>query len=485
VCQLPISLKREAIGSLMVNIDTARYCESEEEVDIDELEEEVATKGIAPKEIRDTRCFKCLGCELRLDPRAIDRSVNKVSAYFAVKISGTDHEPICDIGGYLRFINAKDRKGLYDQGSGFPYGYPSKLELTDKTPGGSGPLPGGEPTGGDGSGRRGSNGLTAKGKHNRTVKTLKLLVKHFMAFPEPEFRQSVLTVPGIGFSTYEKAFQCLKWRPGYEYKSIRIYYAEILWRNTLVAKNKIIIPTIEGKWEEGVPPKPSIHLEIDISQYSGTQKELTKKWVNQCINIAKSRDKTKTRPWLFFLGNQVEGDAFKFQLYKNDFRTFFVVNDNSFQKGFASSIAVRTQYPQRVESTITTQQEEDTVSVTFNARNIDNVSLSDAVPIEAEDLAPINESEPTSVNQLIPEISQAEESFSELDAIPEASATIEPQLQVEPHSANNLIHNPVISSDLYESSDEPIEGKTTAKPIQPIKTAFDGFIAWLRSKVGR
>jgi hypothetical protein len=264
--------KREAIGFLMVNIDTARYCESEEEIDIDDLEQEVFRTGINSKIIRQTRCFKCLGCELRLTPKAIDGVENRKSAHFAVKRKHDDHEPICDIGGYLRFISAKDRKGLYVKGSGFPYGYPSKLELTDETKGGSGLPPGGEPTGGDGSGSIGGNGLTAKGKHNRTVKTLKLLVKHFVAFPEPEFRQSVLTVPGIGVSTYEKAFQCLKWRSGYEYRSVRIYYAEILWRNTLVAKNKIIIPTIEGKWEEGVPPKPSIHLEIDISQYSETQK---------------------------------------------------------------------------------------------------------------------------------------------------------------------------------------------------------------------
>jgi hypothetical protein len=482
---LPVSLNGKQLDSLMVNIDTARYCESNEEIDIDELEEEVATKGITPKEIRDTRCFKCLGCELRLDPRAIDRSVNQVSAYFKVKINGTEHEPMCDIGGYLRFISAKDRKGLHVQGSGFPYGYPSKLELTDETREDSGAPPSGEPTGGDGSGRTGGNGFTAKGKHNRTVKTLKLLVKHFMAFPEPEFRQSALTIPGIGASTYENAFQCLKWRPGYEYRSIRIYFAEILWKNTLVAKNKIIIQTIEGEWEGGNPPKQSIYLEIDISRYSETQKELTRKWVNQCINTAKSRDDTKAKLWLFFLGNQVEGDTFKFQLYKNDFRTFFVVNDNSFRKGFASSIAVRIQRSQGVESTITTQQEEDTSSVIPNDRHVDDVSLSDAVPLEAEDLVHINESESTSVNQPTPEISQAEESSSELDVVPEASATIELPLQIEPHSANDLIHNPIISSDLHESSDEPIEGKTTVEPIEPIKTAFDGLITWLRSKLGR
>jgi hypothetical protein len=206
--------------------------------------------------------------------------------------------------------------------------------------------------------------------------------------------------------------------------------------------------------------------------------------VNQCINTAKSRDKTKAKPWLFFLGNQVEGDAFKFQLYKNDFRTFFVVNDNSFQKGFASSIAVRIQRPQSVESIITTRQE-DIVSVMPNDRHVDEVNLSDAAPIDAEDLVPINESKSTSANQSIPEIPQAEESFSELDTIPEASATIELQLQVEPHSANNLIYNPVISSDFYESRDEPIEGKTNVEPIEPIKTAFNGFIAWLLFKLGR
>jgi hypothetical protein len=222
--------KREAVGSLMVNIDTARYCESNEEVDIDDLEQEVFRTSINSKVIRHTRCFKCLGCELRLTPKAIDGVENQKSAHFAVKHKHDDHESICDIGGYLRFINAKDRKGLYDQGSGFPYGYPSKLELTDRTPGGSGPPPGGEPTGGDGSGRPGSNGLTAKGKHNRTVKTLKLLVKHFIAFPEPEFRRSALTVPRIGVSTYAQAFQYLKWQPGYEYRAVRIYYAEVLWK---------------------------------------------------------------------------------------------------------------------------------------------------------------------------------------------------------------------------------------------------------------
>jgi hypothetical protein len=51
-----------------------------------------------------------------------------------------------------------------------------------------------------------------------------------MAFNEPEFRQLVLTVPGIGVSTYAQSFQYVKFRPGYEYKAVRIYYAEILWK---------------------------------------------------------------------------------------------------------------------------------------------------------------------------------------------------------------------------------------------------------------
>jgi hypothetical protein len=86
----------------MVNIDTARDCESNEEFDIDELEEIVSRTGATPKSIRDTRCFKCLGCELRLTPKAINKAENLVSAHFAVKHRNEDHEPTCDIGGYLK-----------------------------------------------------------------------------------------------------------------------------------------------------------------------------------------------------------------------------------------------------------------------------------------------------------------------------------------------------------------------------------------------
>ena len=210
----------------MVQIDTARYCNTGIEVDIDDLEAEVATGSITGKEIRKTRCFQCLGCNLKLIPKGIDPKATEVfgeevdhpSAHFAKLPNSLPHDDECDIDGYLKFANTKpsNRESPTKYG-GFPFGYPSKLVLTTSAQVFSTPDTTDVSTESQQLsllGKDHSQGITRD--KNKTVKTLKLLVKHFISFPEDEYRDLALTVPGVGLSTYRDVFHRLRWQPGYE-----------------------------------------------------------------------------------------------------------------------------------------------------------------------------------------------------------------------------------------------------------------------------
>lgn len=330
---MAVFLKKVSLSSPMVHIDTARYCESEIEVDIDELEAEVDSGDYTGEEIRNTRCFKCLGCELRLIPKGIDPKATEVpgkevrhpSPHFAIKVAKSTHDDECDIDGYLNFANTQAGKRTYPEYGGFPFGYPSKLVLTTSTQ-----VPSTLDTNNLSAvskqssllGKDHSQGVTRE--KNKTVKTLKLLVKHFLSFPEEEYRNLPLTVPGVGLSTYKDVFHRLCWRPGYEYKAVRIYFAELLWKYTDIGEHKIYLPTVEGDWSKG-PPTKSLYLELDMENWGDTSKRLTKRWIESCVKKAKYPEKQKA--WVFFLGNQVEGNDLKFQLFENDFRLVYCVND--------------------------------------------------------------------------------------------------------------------------------------------------------------
>jgi hypothetical protein len=316
----------------MVHIDTARYCNTDIEVDIDDLEAEVSAGDYTGEEIRKTRCFQCPGCELELIPKAIDpqaterpdRQINHPSPHFAIKIPNSTHGDNCDIDAYLKFANTKVSNRVYPSQGGFPFGYPSKLVLTTATQIFSTPD---------------NTNLAAKGQQlnlprqdfsqrvrdkHKTVKTLKLLVKHFISFPEDEYRKLSLTVPGVGLSTYRDVFQRLRWCPGYEYKAVRIYFAELIWKHTQIEANRIYLPTVEGDWADS-PPTRSLYLELDMSKWAEKHKELTRQRVESCIANSKSPEKQKA--WIFFLGNQVEGHELKLQLYRNDYRLIYCMND--------------------------------------------------------------------------------------------------------------------------------------------------------------
>ena len=100
----------------------------------------------------------------------------------------------------------------------------------------------------------------------------------------------------------------------------------MLWKHTDIGEHKIYLPTVEGDWSDG-PPTKSLYLELDMEKWGDTPKKLTRRWVGRCIEKAKSPEKQKA--WVFFLGNQVEGHDLKFQLYRNDFRLMYCINDET------------------------------------------------------------------------------------------------------------------------------------------------------------
>lgn len=268
--------------------------------------------------------FICVGCSAKSIPCSY-KPENLRRPYFRVD----NHMADCGVFKYDELAKIAKKKQI-STSSGFPFPYPSKLYLQDKSikivdeesPNTNAPEK--EIT----SYTQNSNKTNITTDHHRTSSTIRPIVKHFINFPCDRNIPLSLPMLNLELNTYAKIFKKInKYNiDNEEFKSsylpLKLYYVplSVVKDNIQVADETISLKLLLGKNE-------TFNLTIDVSTWSRRKKseilnEL-KDLTDEKRKLYGKNQKSKENIYLFFVGSLDENDPYIFKLYKNDFRLYF------------------------------------------------------------------------------------------------------------------------------------------------------------------
>lgn len=268
--------------------------------------------------------YICLACQAPVSPVAI-RPNMKLRPHFRLKRKH-QHQPGCYISGYDTLAKVGTKQQVSTP-NGFPISYPSKLRLPTQrivTSEKNLQNPIQKPTISKKQFTNSNSSEVSVKKHNLTTTKLEEIVKHFLLFPYD--RHLKLTLPRVGLTTYEKAFQKLKFNSEASYEIPLIYYAEFMYTGVKWTEEEIYFPLMQGLDPYNRNSQERFFLRIDTRHWEVSKRKLMQDKIEDCINeVKKARGQqtsSKKSPYLFFLGQKSLTEKFQFRLLLEDWRLF-------------------------------------------------------------------------------------------------------------------------------------------------------------------
>ena len=310
-------------------VDRARIKETKEEVYAGDLLRRVLDREdpLNTDIVYYQTNYICLLCNGVMTPVAIkeDRKQNSPAPHFKIK---GKHDHNCSFGEYEQlkkeYKKGNKKKQISNNGI-FPCPYPDVLDLPELI---------------NVSDRTKDTASIGKAEidisnTNIRVKSIQLLVEHYLLFSNDRDRLVQLHVPQVDVRSYHKVFQRICYRENYYFDLPRIYFGKLLYRKKEINDRTIKLYFTEGIWENKKPIQ-TMFIEIDISSWEFGEKKNIK---TQIEYFFRKRARSNSSLWLFFLGQQDPENNFKFRLLKNDYRLVDCVLGDSLNEEPESDIA--------------------------------------------------------------------------------------------------------------------------------------------------
>ncbi|MDJ0601936.1 MAG: hypothetical protein QNJ37_24235 [Crocosphaera sp.] len=142
----------------------------------------------------------------------------------------------------------------------------------------------------------------------------------------PYDRHLKLTLPRVGLTTYQNAFQKLKFDSEASYETPLIYYAEFMYTGVKWTEEEIYFPLMQGLDVYNRNSQERFFLRIDTRHWEVSKRKLIQDKIEDCINEVKKtryqQTSSKKSPYLFFLGQKSLTEKFQFRLLREDWRLF-------------------------------------------------------------------------------------------------------------------------------------------------------------------
>jgi hypothetical protein len=251
--------------------------------------------------------YFCQGCGVPLTPAAY-RETSLVRPYFSARHG--DHDPRCDVADRPRFVGLAQSTDVHQSAGDGSLSSPSTLVLQDeRSVADPGPQSPGRSRGERDTGIPSSTNGTQRGAIAHSSRPL---CHAFVNSPHDRW-QMKLYLPGLGDSTYKRAFKRISSGPPKPYTDPRIFYAAAQWNKTPLETDHIFEVALPvGEFNELNHLVRGYRVRIEWAPWSSARRLAVRTEVT--ATLAEARRNKQLQPFVFFMGRQDTRDLSLFHV---------------------------------------------------------------------------------------------------------------------------------------------------------------------------